>query len=119
MSRPSSDFLSLLPQHRVARETGPIYYLWVFDPQSDTIRIEHNEGRHPADRITHEDLARDVPHPERVHGYAYRIGGGWRITTWEHRAVEDPHVKTLVRDALNGERHRHKDKPSQVALRAV
>jgi hypothetical protein len=39
-------------------------------------------------------------HPETIHGYAYRIHGGWRITDDEHRPVKDPHVVEKVVKAL-------------------
>jgi hypothetical protein len=85
---------------KVAAETGPIYYLWVFDPQEDKVILEHNEGRHPAQHIDHSHLEDLVPHPDRVHGYAYRIRGGYRVLDARHRAVEDPHVRRLVFNAL-------------------
>lgn len=95
------DFLALT---KLAAETGPTYWLWVFDPQEDKIILEHNEDRHPAHHITHKDLAELVPHPDRIHGYAYRIHGGWRITEDDHGAVDDPHVKHLVVQALHAAR---------------
>lgn len=86
---------------RVAKADGPFYYLWVFDPQEDKIIVEHNESRPPHEHIDHGHLAERVPHPARVHGYAYRIRGGWRISDDNHRPVDDPHVKALVKSALN------------------
>jgi len=100
MDRIPTSFTKLLP--RVAGELSkdPVYWLWVFDPMKDRVYIEHNKNRHSADRITHEDLANRVPHPARVHGYAYPIRGGYRITDWDHRAVTDPHIFESVRNAL-------------------
>lgn len=95
------DFVALT---KLAAETGPTYWLWVFDPQEDKIILEHNEDRHPARHITHRDLAEHVSHPDRIHGYAYRIHGGWRITEDDHGPVDDPHVKHLVSQALHAAR---------------
>lgn len=112
-------FQVLLPPHLAGeRDDTPTYYLWVFDPHEDKVHLEHNEGRHPAHRIDHSDLAERVPHPERIHGYAYPIQGGYRITTWEHRPVEEPHVRKLVELALKGE-HRKSVESSQVQERAL
>jgi hypothetical protein len=102
----STDFLKLFPKRAAEEEEdGPTYYLWVFDPQEDKVHVEHNEDRHPADHVDHSHLAKRVVHPDRIHGFAYRIRGGWRITTWEHRPVDDPHVLELVRKALKGQKH--------------
>lgn len=87
----------------ISKPGQPLYYLWVFDPQEDKVHLEHNEDRHPAEHIDHSHLAERVPHPDRIHGFAYRIQGGWRITTWEHRPVDDPHVLDLVRKKLKRE----------------
>lgn len=99
------DFKSLLPQ-RVAIKVSddPQYYLWVFNPDTGKVRVEHNEDRHPALRLDHSDLAKSVPHPDRIHGYAYplRHGGGFRITDWDHKPVKDPYIKRQVDLALQG-----------------
>jgi hypothetical protein len=95
------DFIELLPKTAAEPEDGPIYFLWVFDPHNDKVIIEHNEGRHPANHVDHRDLAEKVPHPERIHGYAYRIKSGWRITDYEHKPVDDSHVFHLVHQGLN------------------
>lgn len=92
------DFLTIVASEP---EIGPDEWLWVFDPQEDLVHLEHNENRHPADHITHKHLAEKVVHPDRVHGYAYKIPGGWRITDWDHRPVEDRHVRKLVHRALD------------------
>lgn len=97
------DFLALLPQVKVAKESGPVYYLWVFDPHTGAVHVEHNEGRHKAEHLDHGHMAEKVQHPERIHGFAYRIKGGWRITTWEHRAVDDPFIFNAVKRALGHE----------------
>ena len=96
------DFDKLLPKLAAEPESGPIYYLWVWDPHEDKVHLEHNEGRHRADHIDHSHLAERVPHPDRVHGFAYKIRDGWRITDWEHRPVKDPHVLREVERSLKG-----------------
>lgn len=95
-----TDFTDLFPKVAAEPESGPVYFLWVYDPHEDKVLIEHNESRHPAEALDHRHLAERVPHPERVHGFAYRIKGGWRITTWEHRPVDDPHILDAVTKTL-------------------
>lgn len=112
------DFRSLFPKVAGEPDLRPLYYLWVFDPVEDKVYVEHNEGRHRADHIDHGKLAERVPHPDRIHGYAYQIKDGWRITDWEHRPVDDPHVKELVRRALRSE-SKPQRKGSQFQARAL
>jgi hypothetical protein len=119
MARLPDDFVSLLPKLSGEPDLSPIYYLWVFDPVEDKVHVEHNEGRHRADHIDHGHLAERVSHPERLHGFAYRIKHGWRITNWEHRPVDDPHVVELVRKELRGEVKSPASKGSQVQARAL
>jgi hypothetical protein len=118
MSDIPEDFKALLPKLAAEPESGPLYWLWVFDPHEDKVHLEHNEDRHPADHIDHSHLASRTPHPDRVHGYAYRIKGGFRVTDWEHRPVDDPHVRQLVERALRGEKTKPKT-GSQVQSRAL
>jgi hypothetical protein len=113
------DFTDLLPSKLAEQhhEEGPVYYLWVFDPHEDKIILEHNYGKHRAEHVDHAKLAERVPHPDRVHGYAYKIVGGFRITDYEHRPVEDPHVLKKVKDALVGAKNPAVEN-SQVQARA-
>lgn len=97
----SEEFASLLP--RVARSDRPVYVLWVFNPDTDTALIEDPSGKPRAEQRYHEELAKQVPHPDRVHGYAYSIRDGWRITDWEHRPLDDAHIKRVVRRTLDRE----------------
>lgn len=113
-----SDFTSLLPRVSAAPEKGPVYYLWVFDPHEDKVILEHNEDRHPAQAVDHGDLAKRVTHEERVHGFAYRIHGGFRITDWEHKPLKDPHVLEAVRKALQHQKHSPAE-GGQVQARAI
>jgi hypothetical protein len=100
MSQVPTEFSKLLPRISNELSKDPLYWLWVFDPTEDRVIVEHNRDRHRADHVTHQDLADKVPHPSRVHGYAYRIQGGYRITDWDHKALKDPHIMKAVRDAL-------------------
>lgn len=95
-----AEFTDLFPKVSSEHADKPIYYLWVYDPLEDKVRVEHNEGKHRADKVDHGQLAESTPNPGRVHGYAYRIVGGFRITDWDHRPVADPHIKEAVADAL-------------------
>lgn len=110
MSLPA-DFSELFPKTALAREDGPVYFLWVFDPQEGEVHLEHNEGRHAAEHVDHSHLAERIVHPERVHGFAYRIRGGWRVTDWEHRPVDDPFILRKVKSALGSHKaaSRHHD----------
>ncbi len=105
MAEIPEDFKALLPKMAAEPDEGPVYHLWIFDPHEDKVHVEHNQNRKPADHVDHADLSRRVPHPDRVQGYAYRIRGGWRVTTWDHRSVDDAHVLELIRAALNKEKN--------------
>lgn len=74
-----------------------MYYRWAFDPQSGTVNLGHNEEGEPSEVQYHSDLA---THPDMMHGYAYRIGGGWRLTDWEHKPVADPYVFASIMRGL-------------------
>lgn len=117
MSLPK-DFIDLLPKEAAEHDGGPVYYLWVYDPHEDKVILEHNYGKHPAERVDHAELGRRVPHPDRIHGYAYKIIGGFRITNWEHSPVDDPHVLERVKEKLAGETI-HPAVGSQIQSRAT
>lgn len=95
------DLKELLPP-RPEDDDRPVYYLWTFDPQDGHVYLDHNEEKHPAHHVTHDDLAPQVTHPETVHGYAYSIKDGWRITNDERDEV-DPYIARRVLKALKGE----------------
>lgn len=102
------DFKSLLPQREAAEiDDRPHYYLWVFDPQTNKVHVESNEGRDRSDHLDHSHLADAHPHPDRVHGYAYllRHHRGFRVTDWDHKEVKDPYIKRQVEKALEGKHH--------------
>lgn len=120
MSEIPSDFRRLLPKTGAEAESAdePIYHLWVYDPSTDKVHLEHNRDRHAAEHVDHSHLGLLVTHPDRVHGYAYRIRGGFRITDWEHRPVDDPHILRQVKHALEG-RQPEQHTGSQVQSRAL
>lgn len=84
-------------------ESGPIQYLWVYDPLTNKVTVDDNEDKHPAERITHKDFMPDVTHESAVRGFAYKIKGGWRITDRDSREVPDPYINKLVVAALKQE----------------
>jgi hypothetical protein len=84
-------------------DPGPIQFLWVYDPVENEVHVDHNEDRHPTERITHKDFKTDVTHESAVRGFAYRIKGGWRITDRDSQEVKDPYIVKLVIAALKGE----------------
>lgn len=73
----------------------PLYFRWTFSPQTNSVALSHNGEDHPANIRYHTDLAREIG-PDSVHGYAYRIGRGWRLTDWDHRPLDDPYVSASV-----------------------
>lgn len=103
MSQVPQEFIDLLPKIAAKTSHDPIYWLWVYDPQEDKAHVHHNRDKHRANHTDHEELGHKVPHPSRVHGYAYRIVGGFRITDWDHRPVADPRVSKRVHEALRQE----------------
>lgn len=82
------------------RTTPPLYYRWVFSPDTGEVEIGHNDENHPAKVRYHKELAGQLNRPNLVHGYAYRLLGGWRLTDWEHRPVDDPFVSAQVLQGL-------------------
>jgi hypothetical protein len=78
----------------------PFYYSWVFKPQDGDVELFHAWDEHPAFVRAHPDIASSIFQPNLIHGYAYRIQNGWRITDWEHASVDDPFIKRKVLEAL-------------------
>lgn len=103
MPQPPKEFIDLLPKQAVIEpQEGPTYWLFVFDPHTGDVIVEDNDNRPRYQAITHGDLAERIPHPGRIHGYVYRIRGGYRVTDWEHRPITDPYIVRQVIDKLNG-----------------
>jgi hypothetical protein len=100
MSLPQ-DFIDIYPKLSVEQESGPIYYLWLYCPNRGTVYIEHNEGRHSAEHLDHSHMAEKSTHPEKIHGFIYRIKNGWRITDWEHKPITDPYISKQIKQSIN------------------
>jgi hypothetical protein len=95
------DFKALLPRTGSGlRRSGTIISGSSIQRIPTQYQIHHNQGKHPAEHVTHGQLRKVHHHPETIHGYAYKIHGGWRITDDEHRPVNDPHVVEKVIKAL-------------------
>lgn len=71
----------------------PLYYRFAFDPQSGEVELAHNRETHPAYIRHHGDLAGNGG---MVHGYAYRIGNGWRLTDYDDKPFNDNYIRTKV-----------------------
>lgn len=82
--------------------SDPVYYRWTYSPGSGEVDLTHNDERHRADAEYHLDVARRRHEDDLQHGYAHRLEGGWRITTWDHKPERDPHVKQKVIEAVRG-----------------
>lgn len=82
-----------------AKIAHPLYMRWVFSPASGQVELSDN-SQDPLETKYHTDLARELNEPNLVHGYAYRIGDGWRLTDWDSRPVEDPFVIAQVMRTL-------------------
>jgi hypothetical protein len=81
-------------------DPGPIQWLWVYDPVENAVHIAHNEGRHPAFRITHKDHHPEVTHESALRGFAFKIKGGWRIVDRDSKEIDDPYIVRLVVEKL-------------------
>ena len=77
----------------------PLYYRFVYDPQTGESELHHNDEEHPANIKYHSELSK----PDAYHGYAYRIGKGWRVTDWEHNPLDDPYVNASVLKSIRKE----------------
>jgi hypothetical protein len=99
------DLKELLPKRRLYDRDSlePDHYLWTYDPSDAKVYVGHDRGRHPAHYLTHETLAPNVKHEGAIHGYAYPIEGGFRVTDWDHDEVKDPFVVKRIVGALRNE----------------
>ncbi len=82
--------------------TAPLYYRWVYSPTKG-VTLGSNQDDHPALVPYHQGLGGQADGQSLLHGYAYRIGNGWRLTMYDHKAVEDPFVVNQVVRTLNNE----------------
>lgn len=83
-------------------DSGPISWYWVYDPVDNVVHIDHNEGRHPAYRITHKDHHPEITHESSLRGFAFKIKGGWRIVDRASKEIDDPYITNMVVAALEG-----------------
>lgn len=77
----------------------PLYKRWVFSPATGKVELADNTGN-PLDVRYHGDLASRINEPDLVHGYAYRLGDGWRLTDWDSKPLSDPFVVAQVMRTL-------------------
>ena len=94
------DYHTWKGQQKVSAARPPMYYRWVFSPVKG-VSLGSNNDLHPALVPYHRDLAGKDGGQDLMHGYAYRIGNGWRLTDYEHKPVEDPFIVKQVVHALN------------------
>jgi hypothetical protein len=80
----------------------PLYYRFVLKPSDGSVVLSHNDETDPAHVRYHGDLANEI-REQGVHGFAYRIGKGWRLTDYEHKPIDDPFVRRQVLGALRQE----------------
>lgn len=85
---------------------NPIYIKWVYSPNTDNVTIAHYKETHPAFTRTHSDLANEVNDHHATHGFAFKIGNGWRILDYDFGPLEDPYVKEKVAKELRDTFHR-------------
>lgn len=88
------------PRNGPEPDDRPDYVLWVYDASNGRLYIDHNENKHPAHHVTHDELAPHANQTKYVRGFAYSIRAGWRITNDEHDEVEDRDAVGLVLAAL-------------------
>lgn len=73
-----------------------LYYSWLFFPKDASVELHHPGETDRANRKYHLEHNSD---PDTVHGYAYRIKGGWRVTDWEHKTC-DKYIANQVISAI-------------------
>lgn len=96
------NFKDLLPPHEVAhgKPDDRDDYLWVYDPQEAVVHVKpFGDHGYPI----HDEMHPEITHPDRYQGYAYAIGGGWRIEDEDGHKVEDPYTLKKILSALKGE----------------
>lgn len=78
----------------------PTFYLFAFSPQTGEVHLTHEHESHPARSKNHQDLAHEVGETGLVHGYAYRIHGGWRLMDIDHDPFSDRFMARRIVEAL-------------------
>lgn len=79
----------------------PIYYMWVYSPTTGHVTLAHDEESSRANQEYHLELRERRHEEDLVHGYAYRIKGGWRITDWEHKPFLDRHGRRVIVESIH------------------
>ena len=93
----------------------PFYYRFVLRPSDGEVELAHN-WESPADVVRyHSDLAAEQNEDGLYNGFAYRIKGGWRLTDWEHRPIDDPFVVAQVMRAIREQEGAHLPHDPQTA----
>jgi hypothetical protein len=87
-------------QYLTSKLDKPLYYRWIFSP-SKGVTLGTNQDDHPALVDYHQNLGGQINDTDLVHGYAYPIGNGWRVTNYEHQPVGDPFIVNQVVRRLN------------------
>lgn len=88
----------------VTKPGQPIYYSWVFDPVEGKAHLSDDHKRERRHKKHHGELAEKVGHhPDRVHGYAYRMRVGWRVTDEKHHPVDRFIMKQVVKSVKEKE----------------
>jgi hypothetical protein len=88
------------PSQNHEPDPGPLQYLWLYSPVDNVVHIAHNEGRHPAYRITHKDHHPEITHESSLRGFAFKIKGGWRIVDRASKELDDPYIVKMVMSKL-------------------
>ena len=84
---------------------SPVYWRWVFSPSDGQVRLSHNDEGHPANVRTHADLASEANEHGCVHGYAFRVHGGYRVLDYSHNTFVDPFIRARVKEAIQHAEH--------------
>lgn len=92
-----------LERYAKLADSPPLYYRFVYNPSDASVELSHNWEDHPAHVRYHHDLASENEGDNLYHGYAYRIGNGWRLTDWDHKPVQDKFVQAQVIRAIRSQ----------------
>jgi hypothetical protein len=74
----------------------PFYYRFSLHPEDGEVELAHNYEDVPSRVRYHSELGDS----DTYHGFAYRIKGGWRLTDWDHKPINDPFVVASVIRAI-------------------
>lgn len=77
-----------------------LYYLWTYGANTGKVLLDTDDSRPRKDHRYHEHMGEDHEDTDLIHGYAYRIKDGWRITDIEHNSLDDGHIKLEIIRAI-------------------